>query len=73
MARKRTGETALQWVPTVDQSRVLDCLAMGLSQNARAGIQGSPTQPSMRGSTISCSRMRSGKRSSAGRSYSRRI
>ena len=44
MARKRTGDTALQWVPTADQSRVLDCLAMGLSQNAASRDTGIPYQ-----------------------------
>lgn len=42
MARKRRGDTALAWVPTADQSRVLDGLAMGLSQNAVARDTGIP-------------------------------
>ena len=44
MARKRTGDTALQWVPTADQSRALDGLAMGLSQNAVSRETGIPYQ-----------------------------
>jgi len=42
MGRKRVGEHALQWVPTLDQSRVLDCLAMGRSQNAASRETGIP-------------------------------
>ena len=44
MGRKRTGETALQWLPTAEQSPVLDCLAMGLSQNAASRETGVPYQ-----------------------------
>ena len=44
MVSRRADDTGLRWVPTHEQSRVIDALALGYSQNAAARTTGVPYQ-----------------------------